>query len=205
MHVWTWGDEEKGLSPRYAALFQRLPAVQSIFGHRLGSGPVASEDTRSVLPLLERASSPLKHLELRDSRLLMENLTHLLQAPKGLTTFIYEIGRSNLTTGGISFNGIVKALEPQKHSLENLWLNHEHTLYRGSHRAMYSHVDFDNAHADDLTSISSFAGFQTLKLLRVASIFLLGLRDGVEGGWNDRVRSFPSTLEILHISHCEKH
>jgi len=70
---------------------------------------------------------------------------------------------------------------------------------------MYSHVDFDNAHADDLTSISSFAGFQTLKVLRVASIFLLGLRDGVEGGWNDRVRSFPSTLEILHISHYEKH
>jgi len=184
-------------------MFQRLPAVRSIFGHRIGSGQFAEYDSRSALPSLDGASSPLEHLELRDSRLPMASLTHLLKAPKALLTFKYEIGRANLSVGGVNSKGIIKALEPQEGSLENLWLDSEHALYRGSQRVTYYEVDFDNRGPDDLIPVPSLSNFQNLKVLRIATVFIFGLHKGSGTGGFTEV--LPSTLEILHISHWELH
>ncbi|MCJ1252068.1 hypothetical protein MMC30_009306 [Trapelia coarctata] len=126
-------------------------------------------------------------------------------APKALPTFIYEIGESTLSSEGINFAGIAEALELQEHSLENFWLDYQYTRLLRSQRATDNELGFTAYNGDDTTPISSLAGFQTLKALRVASAFLLG--DSEDGGDSrkDLTRIFPSILQILHFSHCELH
>ena len=204
----TWYDEKYGMSPMYVAMFLRLPAIDRIFGHRIGS---ADEQEDQTLAMLDVGSSTVTHLEFKDCKLSTEDITQLLKVPQNLTAFIYELGSGHLSYTGYNFKAIREALVPQAHSLENLWLGYE---------KRYGICFLDEI--DDTTPIPSFASFNKLKTLKIATVFLFGSEGHLSGRaeeevdvsgeryWNDTTRRrlvslFPQSLETLHILHYEDH
>ncbi|MCJ1352422.1 MAG: hypothetical protein MMC33_002406 [Icmadophila ericetorum] len=204
----TWFDEKYGMTLEYVAMFLRFPAINRIFGHRIGSD---REELNETLALLDAGSSTVTHLELKDCKLNTKDIIHLLNVPRSLKTFIYELGGGHLSYSGFNFNAIHKALAHQAHCLENLWLDYEHRYGIG----------FDN-HLDDTTPLPSLASFKNLDFVKIATVFLFGDNDrrsenpaeeldpSNERYWNSTTRRrltrvFPYSLERLHILHYEDH
>lgn len=200
----TWFDDENGMSAEYAAMFLRLPAISAVYGYHVGRDD--DEEADRTLAALDTGSSTVTYIELKGSYLSIPNITHMLRAPKALQTFICELGGAHISAWATSFKAIHEAFTPQKHCLENLWLDYEHQ-YR-----------FISDHGlDETAPMPSFAGFEALKFLKIATLFLFGYKGRLEQhndnedkskDWNDSSRRrlaglFPTMLETLYVPHCE--
>ncbi|MCJ1293360.1 hypothetical protein MMC34_004914 [Xylographa carneopallida] len=196
----TWYDEKYGMGVEYIVMFMRLPSIRRIFGHRIGSDDEFEGEAEDTLAALDTASSTVSHIELKDCKLHKRDLANMLRAPKALQTFIYQVGTGYLSECGRDFQASVSALAPQAQCLENLWLDFE---------PRYS--SYWDSTIDDTTPIRSFAHFEHLKVLKVATVFIFGDKNFSISRHEDWVRSmtygltgkFPRSLEALHLLHCE--
>jgi hypothetical protein len=188
-----WVMERVGFN--YNIWFQRFPCVGSIFGHGITSGFDTKIPSTSRLSLAATGmGSSLTHLELKDSFVDPPSLCTILKVPKALSTFIYEISMTSDRDwhSDISPVDVLFALAPQYNTLENLWLD----------CLQFDAVTEHSNYVHDKTSLLS--RFRTLKSFRVAAHVLFLLLYPDDDGFPFRrnfSRSFPATLESLHIRH----
>ena len=180
--------------PYNTAMPLPLPAVTRIFGLKSSFERGISKQEPWVLPLACGFSSQLSHLELRDCLFNSQTLVDLLRVPTALKTFIYEVNPKTPDSHVININ-IYKAMEHQMSSLENIWLdyvpwNQELKRFR---QLCYS------------KPMPSFANFNNLRTLRIASPFLFGYMclQQREGKTHLLAPLLPESLETLHITRCD--
>lgn len=184
--------------PCYTVMPLLLPAVSRIFGLQSKFQVGITNQEPWVLPLACGFSSQLSHLELRECLLNSQAVLDLLQVPIALKTFIYEITPKTPDSSILNVN-IYRAMEYQMNSLENLWL--DCVLWD---EELVRFPQFRNAE-----SMPSFANFNNLRILRIASPFLFGdirrlMREGK--GYSDLLaRVLPDRLHTLHITRCDHH
>ena len=173
-----------------------VSSVRRLFMHHVGSRDFDNlEEGFSGIP---SASSNVQHLELKKCRLNSNEVTEILRIPKALQTFIYEIGFGHLAYTTVEFGEIRQALEQQKESLENLWLDYDHN------GALWEWE------SGDLGPMQSFQGFMKLKHLRLATVYVFGHRGCeidpahvTQGELKILKDLLPRSLETLHLTHCE--
>ena len=124
-------------------------------------------------------------------------MVDLLQVPIALKTFIYEVTPKTPDSGILNIN-IYRAMEYQMSSLENIWLNY----VPWNEELTRFITQFNNA-----KPMPSFANFNNLRTLRIASPFIFGSirRLRLEGkGYADLLAPLlPERLHTLHITHCD--
>ena len=184
--------------PCYAFMPFPLPAVSRILGFNSIIQVGSANRNPWVLPLAWGFSPQLSHLELRECLLNSEAVVNLLQVPTALKTFIYEVAPKTPDSSNLNVN-IYKAMEYQRDSLENIWLDFfplDEEL-----------VNFPQLR--DAKPMPSFANFNNIKTLRIASPFLFGdirrlIRE--RKGHSDMLASLlPEGLHTLHITRCDHH
>ena len=197
--VYTRPYKKHDMGVEYIGMFMRLPSVSRIFCHHVGSA--FNDGVDETLSALETASSTVTHLEFKDARLHEWDIAHILQAPKALKTFIYEMCRRAMWWYWKGFCNITTALSPHEHCLENLWLDYHYE---------------SPSKTDSMIRISSFAQFEKLKVLKVAIMFILGEETFSSLPYKDwkkaelyglpygLTKEFPRNLEELHLLHCEQ-
>ncbi|OBT71227.1 hypothetical protein VF21_09901 [Pseudogymnoascus sp. 05NY08] len=173
----------------------RLPAIKRLFGHRLGA-----EDDRAQLNTLTGATT-IETLELRESKLHVDDLAVIIRPLKSLRTLIYHIG-NNYARAAVRTLDILSAFAIHATSLRRLAIDHE------DEQPFYFYAE---ANTGDRAEPLSFVGFTALTHLRVAPVFLFGrtpLMDFVEPGSPDedemlnRLRgAFPRNLKSLYVTH----
>ena len=191
-------DDEEEEYPCYTVMPLSLPAVSRIFGLKSSFQVGITNQEPWVLPLACGFSSQLSHLGLRECLLNSQAVVDLLQVPIALKTFIYEVNPKTPDSSILNIN-IYRAMEYQKSSLENIWLDcvpWDEELVR--------FPQFLGAE-----SMPSFANFNNLRILRIASPFLFGdiRRLRLERkGYSDLLASLlPERLHTLHITRCDYH
>lgn len=169
-----------------------LPRLESIYLHRV----LAMRNRESLKPFTELQDHSLNitHLELRQCRIAPFELRRILAAPKALKTFIYDIGEIISESEPIfliSYRSVREALEQQKDSLEQIWIDYPHDY------------EFDEWGAGNNTRpMGSFAAFTKLRRFRIASTYLFGFVADTDP---DRLRdSLPEQLEMLHLTHGDE-
>lgn len=169
-----------------------LPGLKSLYLHRV----LAMRNRETLRPAteLQPLSLNITHLELRQCRISPFELRRILAAPKALKTFIYDIGEITSEAEPIfliSYRSVREALEQQKDSLEQVWIDYPHDY------------EFDEWGAGNYTRpMGSLALFTKLRRLRIASTYLFGF---VADTNPDRLRdSLPEQLEKLHLTHGDE-
>ena len=121
-HILTTVDcDQWGMEPSFLALPLQLPAIKAVFGDRISSEDFDEEWCLRDIPT---ASSTVQHIELWESRLSSVDPANLLRVPITLKTSIYDlIGGANMTDCRVGVKAMHKALEAQKDSLQNIWLD----------------------------------------------------------------------------------
>ena len=192
------GEAEEQEYPCYPFTPFPLPAVSRILGFNSIFQVGSANQNPWVLPLAWGFSSQLSHLELRECLLTSEDVVNLLRVPTALKTFIYEVAPKTPDSSNLNVN-IYKAMEYQKGSLENIWLDFfplDEEL-----------VKFPQLR--DAKPMPSFADFNNLKTLRIASPFLFGdirrLRRERKGHSDILASLLPEGLHTLHITRCDHH
>lgn len=168
------------------------PGLESVYLHRV----IAMRNRETLKPFTELQDHSLNitHLELRQCRIAPFELRRILAAPKALKTFIYDIGEIISESEPIfliSYRSVREALEQQKDSLEQIWIDYPHDY------------EFDEWGAGNNTRpMGSFAAFTTLRRFRIASTYLFGFVADTDP---DRLRdSLPEQLEMLHLTHGDE-
>lgn len=179
-----------------------LPSISSVYLHRVlalrrqtlwGCGP----SSVAIHPLvsLQPRSLDITHIEMRDCRIAPWELRRMLEVPRALRTFIYDIGEGTNEMEppvNISYKSVRVALEQQKDSLEQIWIDYPHD---------YLFDDWGGA-GSATHPMGSFAGFEKLKRFRIASTYLFGFTADTDV---DRlVESLPEQLEMLHLTHGDE-
>lgn len=179
-----------------------LPSLSSVYLHRVlaergqtfwDSGP----SSMSVHPLarLQPRSLDITHIEMRDCRIAPWELRRMLQVPKALRTFIYDMGEGTNDVEplvNISYKSVREALEQQKDSLEQIWIDYPHD---------YLFDEWGGA-GSSTRPMGSFAEFEKLRRFRIASTYLFGFTADTDV---DRlVDSLPEQLESLHLTHGDE-
>ncbi|KAI3399593.1 hypothetical protein diail_6232 [Diaporthe ilicicola] len=172
--------------------FFTLPGVESIYLHRVLA--MRNRETLKPVTELQAHSSNITHLELRQCRISPFELRRILAAPKALKSFIYDIGEILSESEPIfliSYRSVREALELQRDSLEQVWIDYPHDY------------EFDEWGAGNYTRpMGSFAGFKKLRRFRIASTYLFGFVADTDP---DRLRdSLPEQLEMLHLTHGDE-
>lgn len=169
-----------------------LPGLESVYLHRV----LAMRNRETLKPAtdLQAHSLNITHLELRQCRISPFELRRILAAPKALKTFIYDIGEIISESEPIfliSYRSVREALEQQKDSLEQIWIDYPHDY------------EFDEWGAGNYTRpMGSFSAFTKLRQFRVASTYLFGFVADTDP---DRLRdSLPEQLETLHLTHGDE-
>lgn len=169
-----------------------LPGLESVYLHRV----LAMRNRETLKPFTELHDHSLNitHLELRQCRIAPFELRRILAAPKALKTFIYDIGEIISESEPIfliSYRSVREALEQQKDSLEQIWIDYPHDY------------EFDEWGAGNNTRpMGSFAAFTKLRRFRIASTYLFGFVADTDP---DRLRdSLPEELEMLHLTHGDE-
>lgn len=179
-----------------------LPSISSVYLHRVlalrgqtlwGCGPSSA----AVHPLanLQPRSLDITHIEMRDCRVAPWELRRMLGVPKALRTFIYDIGEGTNEMEppvNISYKSVRVALEQQKDSLEQIWIDYPHD---------YLFDEWGGA-GSATHPMGSFAGFEKLKRFRIASTYLFGFTADTDV--NRLVESLPEQLEMLHLTHGDE-
>ncbi|KAF7538176.1 hypothetical protein G7054_g3128 [Neopestalotiopsis clavispora] len=165
-----------------------LPSLEKVYLHNLSSlGP--------ILSYVRPQSLNITHLELRDCRVPATSLIRLLASPKALKTFIYIVGEEKTREDHfvpISYRSLRLAMEKQKDSLEEIWLDYPHDYHWGS------------STSQNTAPMGSLASFTKLKHLRIAGTYIFGFV------WTDNVderrlvRSLPEQLETLTLCHADE-
>lgn len=169
-----------------------LPEMESVYLHRVMA--MRNRETLKPPTELEANSSNITHLELRQCRISPFELRRMLAAPKALKTFIYDIGEIVSEVEPIfliSYRSVREALEQQKDSLEQIWIDYPHDY------------EFDEWGAGNYTRpMGSFSAFTKLRRFRIASTYLFGFVADTDP---DRLRdSLPEQLEMLHLTHGDE-
>lgn len=144
-----------------APLLSPLPSLRRLFAHRYGSDYLDPSRRLAALPV---HSSQLVHIELKDCRLSDADISHVLRVPVALETFIYEIGCGHLSFCDLSITGLRSALDSQRMTLKDLWLDHfdDGALFM-------SYMYRDDMH------MASLADFRALTRIRIAAVFVVNL------------------------------
>lgn len=169
-----------------------LPGLESVYLHRVLA--MRNRETLKPVTELQAHSLNITHLELRQCRISPFELRRILAAPKALKTFIYDIGEIISESEPIfliSYRSVREALEQQKDSLEQIWIDYPHDY------------EFDEWGAGNYTRpMGSFAAFKKLRRFRIASTYLFGFVADTDP---DRLRdSLPEQLEMLHLTHGDE-
>jgi hypothetical protein len=117
----------------YAILFPNFPRIRSIFGHGTWDYDECERHpydgiigdtfpTCDDYPTFDNTRSSLTHLELKSSIVVLRNLYAMVEIPKALLTFIYEMNPIQRPLWDC-LTDILLALAPLRSSLENLWLD----------------------------------------------------------------------------------
>lgn len=194
LHSFIWVHESPVYGGTITDVGFRLPNVTSIFFHRIGT--YSEEEPDMKLSKIVPGSSSVTHLELKDCRFSGSDIGLLLNTPKHLTTFIYELGWGHLAYCNVHFADIRAALEVHKDTLENIWLTYPH-----------DGIEFDGPE----TGMESFSSFSKLKRLRIAKEFIWGC-ELTEDQWlgiaepNSEILLsdfLPRSIEEFHIDHAD--
>ena len=114
--------------------------------------------------------------------------------------FIYDItGGSDISDFDIGSKGLHRALQSQKNSLENIWLDSRHEVGR-----------WPWTEADEAAPMPSFADFSKLKVFRIATTLLFGLNGPeapCEYAWDPPTHRplaslLPKSLHTSHLAQC---
>ncbi|ROV90495.1 hypothetical protein VMCG_09831 [Cytospora schulzeri] len=179
-----------------------LPSISSVYLHRVlalrgqtlwGCGPSSA----AVHPLanLKPHSLDITHIEMRDCRIAPWELRRMLEVPKALRTFIYDIGEGTNEMEppvNISYKSVREALEQQKDSIEQIWIDYPHDYL----------FDEWGGSGSSTRPMGSFAGFKKLKRFRIASTYLFGFTADTD--IERLVDSLPEQLEMLHLTHGDE-
>ncbi|MCJ1470253.1 hypothetical protein MMC07_008898 [Pseudocyphellaria aurata] len=166
-------------SPVFLASLLKLPAIEVISG---GFGNYSNWGLEeSNLTEIENFSSPLSSLDLTGHELSIEDLGHILRAPRALKTFSYTY----FSPFEIDFREIRHALGPQQKCLESLSLDLD--FHFASH--LHGNNEF-------LKPMTSFLSFNSLKIFRIAAPFL----KAIDEERDSLVNLFPASLETLHLT-----
>lgn len=193
----TASDEKYGIMLDYVPLYLGLPAIRGIYCHRVGSGD--DDDTpHSDLAALERGTSSVVRLELKDCKINAPDIIQMLHAPVALENFVYELGWGHLSYCSHSFPAIQTGLDAQKGSLKNLWLDYAHDIEWLTDNSM-----------DDLTPMS-FLDFKALKHIRIGTVFIFGEEGELDDEGEREIRNrfvniLPPTIETFRITRCADH
>ncbi|KAJ0119036.1 hypothetical protein J7T55_013271 [Diaporthe amygdali] len=169
-----------------------LPELESVYLHRVLA--MRNRETLKPATELQAHSLNITHLELRQCRISPFELRRILAAPKALKTFIYDIGEIISESEPIfliSYRSVREALEQQRDSLEQIWIDYPHDY------------EFDEWGAGNYTRpMGSLSGFKNLRRFRIASTYLFGFVSDTDP---DRLRdSLPEQLEMLHLTHGDE-
>jgi hypothetical protein len=180
--VFIVGYEDKyPCSPTSLGACLYLPSLRRLHSMNLGEN---DQDTATEeLVGLPKGCSSVEEIELRASKLYSEDLKLLLNAPKALKTFIYEVGQS-WAWYPLDTRDIADALSCQEEHLSNLVLDHPYFL--------------EETEVDSLAPMD-FSAFKKLDFLKVSGLFL--------GGTHQRdtcsvLQSFPRSLKRLYVTYC---
>ena len=190
-------EEDEEEHPCYTVVPLSLPAVSRIFGLKSSFQVASTNQEQWVLPLAYGISPQLSHFELRECLLNSQAVVDLLQVPIALKTFIYEVTPETPDSGILNIN-IYRAMEYQMSSLENSWLD-----------CVPWNKEFKRflAQFDDAKPMPSFANFNNLRTLRIASPFIFGsirrLRLEGKGSADLLAPLLPERLHTLHITRCD--
>ncbi|KFY27876.1 hypothetical protein V493_03246 [Pseudogymnoascus sp. VKM F-4281 (FW-2241)] len=175
----------------------RLPAVKRVYGHAFGA-----EDNRPQLRAFTGVPSSLETLELRNSKLQLDDLGFILGGLQSLHTLIYHIGNPWARAPVWTLH-ILSAFAIHAKSIRRLAINHEE--YSPFYR-------YPPGEIDDRADPLSFVDFTALTHLRVVPVFLFGANNiinEVEPGSADEDvmlnrlrRAFPRNLQSLCITHA---
>ncbi|MCJ1260269.1 hypothetical protein MMC22_000129 [Lobaria immixta] len=172
-------------SPSFMASLLKLPAIQRVSA---GIGtirvldneiPTEFRPTGEILTELDSFSSPLTSLNLAAYRLSGVDLDNVFRAPKALKALFYKFCPPDC----IKVADLRHALKPQENYLESLSLDFDIVFYRN-----------DRSY---LMPMTSFIGFSTLKVFKIAAAFLEKTVKGTER--NNLLNIFPLALETLHL------
>ena len=198
--IYTGCDYEWGMHPTHIGQFLRLPHICAIIGFSMGTEEwyVDADRALKTLPL---RSSVVTHIDLKECGMDMPDIIDMLGVPIALKTFIYELAVIYISWNDVSFKALRDAVGLQEHSLEHISLDYEHK--NGVHFSDGSEVN----------PMRSFASFAKLKSLRIATVFIFGWEYPVgldqecqnKTPYLQLAQVLPSTIEILHFSHCEDH
>jgi hypothetical protein len=203
MHTGAFANEYP-TPPSFFGACLALPALRNLYGYRLGYGETEDNSESYITETIQELSpksSTVETIELRCSKLLKDDLFSLLEAPKELKTFIYEIGHEAAGTG-IVFCDIGVALGPQQDYLRELCLSWE--ACRGLE---------EPGPGDDFSPVS-LGHLTALKVLKIAPVFLFGhhaltnaplpgemeLEASIQQKFCNRL---PRNIEYLHLTLCE--
>ncbi|KAL5115788.1 hypothetical protein ACEQ8H_006283 [Pleosporales sp. CAS-2024a] len=178
--VMVKGEEEKiPNAPETLAVLFHMPNLRSISGYKMDDD---EDGLELIFSRLQPHSSPVKFIELRNSKLNANNLKKFMAAtiPGKLTAFIYEIGCS-WACCSITHPGIMESLRAHHASLQALGLSHEE---------FYPH-QFDNE-GEELFACD-FKPFTALISLKVAPCYIWGH----EGFTDETELENPATKEML--------
>jgi hypothetical protein len=202
----------KYVHPCILALLSGFPNLRNIYANKIGCDQhvTMSDDAASYnIPYVQPASSPLEHLELRNSRLENGFLSLILRGPKKLRTFIYELRNGTNSDGTELMQDIFTALKPQQHNIEELSLIVSTTGPWRLSSQLHRLRDWEMS-----WKILSLGGFSRLRRLRICLLYLLGEYlihrptsefMKVKEPWRPAMlcASLPRSLECLQLTDSE--
>lgn len=191
--------------------YLQLPSVRKFIGVSLRRSDDINMAGRNLGSLKSNISS-LQHLYLEHCNIDPVDLSSIFRACKNLITFSYGYG-GGLSYGTFSLKEVQSALILVESTLKNLSLTHDMAYFEGQ---------------DDIGPISCMTGFKVLKNLKITMAFLFGDTDGDEDTYADSeafpggrspsaeaedgervldppnlAHILPTSLETLHLDHCE--
>lgn len=182
--VFTHLHDQSIRGPSIMVSLLKLPAIQ-VISQGLECIMDRDEGENWNLVRLESSSSPLTSLDLADHGLDPKNLGHILRVPKALKTFSYMLPDE---AGYLDFADILHALRPQENCLESIGFDYGRGIERSLRMRLKRRFD----------PIKSFIGFTTLKVFKIAAVFLEETEYG--SGSHSLIDIFPTNLETLHVT-----
>ena len=144
----------------YLCWILALPSIRAFYGFRVSGN---YHDFELAVEGLTPKTSRLQHLELKGSVVYSEHLTIILQAPKELRTFIYELGDVDNDTND-NLCGIHEALEAQSESLEEIWLDYDTGPWDRHPQILQITCE----------PVGDFKAFKKLRGMKLAVVYLFG-------------------------------
>jgi hypothetical protein len=176
-------DDKYPNEPAWFGAYLELPSIRRLHGYQLGNNE--QESITETMAELGTGTSPVEEIELRESQLYAEDLERVLRACSKLKTFIYEVGHA-WAWYTLRTSDIIHSMQPTKDTLEQLVL---------------THPDYPDDGEDDDFSGVTLANFPKLRYLKISSLFLGGTHQGDNQPKPDLMGTFPSCLEILHVTY----